>query len=467
MTLDEIYRTMKITNSRLNTLRLLTGDASVVTMPQSIGFQNTCFCNLRCPHCQTHGVDDIRTVHNTITMPEEMLRRVAAEVLPTAGDYLFTVSGEPLAAPHFTELLEEFLLYGAKLLIHTNATLFNQEVLSALIPASQRIYLSIDAASEFATGLLRKGTHYRKLLHNIRLLTRAVELLPEALRPDILFWCTVMGSNIRELPEIVKLASAMGVKKVHGHFVSIFYDHLKSEAIEHHKPLYNAYYEEARRVALDLGMELWLPPVFEGVIGDAGGSVGGEYMIIEEFPADYTETLRQPKVLESLVDVQAIQKSAEHIRDTIMKKMQRTKRDERGGRLMGAIRSLWTPTEKTGELKRLKAMETYLARLLKAHTPHLEHLIKDGNKTVRYCESLYQRCYLSPLGGVTPCCYIYDVMGNVNENTVETIWNNKVYQDLRDRFQSSNPPQECVNCHLLSYLPQEMLLQQLEDLSRR
>nr|MBP7322858.1 radical SAM protein [Deltaproteobacteria bacterium] len=425
---NEIIREMKTINSKLNALKLLTGDTSIVTMPQGIGFQNTCFCNLRCPHCLTHGIEENRRIHNAITMPEEMLRRVADEVLPTAEDYLFTVSGEPLAAPNFTQLLQDFLQYGAKLQIHTNATLFDEEVLSVLIPASERIHLSIDAATDFATEILRKGTRYRKLLHNVRLLTRALELLPSETKPDLLFFCTIMGSNIRELPAIVRLAASLGVKKVHGHFVVVFSDQFKNEAVENHKPLYNAYYEKSKQAADELGIELWLPLPFEGIAGDLNYHAEDNFMIIEEFPEDYEARLNRVDSEVGLLNSEVIESGAKNIRDAIASQLPKMGARTSGDRFMRALRDLWELVHVTDESTQLKQMKTYFQEQHKTHQPELQRT--DKTKTIKYCELLLQRCYLSPMGDVIPCCYMSQVMGNVNESTVRTIWNSAVYDDL-------------------------------------
>ncbi len=57
---DTGYMPAKRLNSKLNALKILVQDDSIETMPQWVGFSATTFCNLRCPHCQTHGTDETR-----------------------------------------------------------------------------------------------------------------------------------------------------------------------------------------------------------------------------------------------------------------------------------------------------------------------------------------------------------------------------------------------------------------------
>lgn len=456
---------MKAINCKLTALKLLTGDSTIMTMPHSVGFQSTCFCNLRCPHCQTHGTEEVRKAHNSIAMPEEMMRRVAAEVLPAATDYLFSVSGEPLAAGNFAGLVEEFLPYQAKLQIHTNATLFNKEKLSALIPAAMRIYLSMDAATEFTFEETRKGARYNRVLHNIGVLTRAVELLPVTLRPEIYFWCTILGSNIRELPTLVTLAHLFGVTKVHGHFVTVFFDHIRNEAVEYHRGLYNAYYAQAHAVAASYEIELWLPPPFEGIEPNPEAPLGGENMIIEQFPEDYYTTRELPQSRAELVDIARVEREAKEIKEDIVRRCG-------GSNAMSSLRGLlrrvpWSASGAKSEDDSVrftvKQMKAHLDAVCRKHDSHLKKIRENSGGSIQYCESLYKRIYLSPSGDVRPCCYVDHVLGNVNEDTVREIWNSEAYTNCRNNFLTGTLFKECLGCKESLALPREELLAEVDQ----
>jgi organic radical activating enzyme len=94
----------------------------------SAGFFKITYCGICAVRIARPMVlNKIGYLNNAITMPNELLGKVAHEVLPTADEYLLTVSGEPLASPNFAQFVQEFLPYGAKLELHTNGTLFTSE----------------------------------------------------------------------------------------------------------------------------------------------------------------------------------------------------------------------------------------------------------------------------------------------------------------------------------------------------
>jgi radical SAM protein with 4Fe4S-binding SPASM domain len=457
MKLSDMYIEMKAINRRLSLLKVLTQDTTILNMPYGVSFQNTLLCNLRCPHCQTHGVEEDRKYFNTIKMSDEMLRRVAHEVLPTADEYLFTVSGEPLASTNFTQLLQEFFPYGAKVELHTNGTLITPEILAVLIPAAKGIHVSIDGATKLMVEATRKGAKYKILMRNIKLLTKTVALLPDKLKPLIYFGCTILGSNIRELPEIVKLASLLEIPRIYGYFVVVYHEHLKNEDVKNYKPLYNYYHEKAVELANRLGVFLCLPLPFEGIQANPHGPMGGDKMIIENYPVDYLKTLTTLDNIDNiddLISTEAIDSQANKIRDIIIDRYHIPKQHIDLSNIFSLIRNYIT----------LKKMRIYHRKLIQKHNPLLEESIqRGGGEPIKYCESLYKRIYLSPTGEITPCCYIYNPLGNVSDDTVKTIWNGNKYNDFKKQFQSDNPLKECINCHNISYLSQATLYDEINS----
>jgi radical SAM protein with 4Fe4S-binding SPASM domain len=435
-----LYSKSKSVNRRFAILKAMIQDDSILTMPLSGSFQNSLLCNLRCPHCQTHGVERDRISNNAITMPNELLRKVAQEVLPTADEYLLTVSGEPLASPKFAQIVQEFLPYGAKLEVHTNGTLFTPEKLAVLIPASRGIHISIDGATQFMIEATRKGASYKKLLHNIRLLARTNDMLPDKTRTSITFGYTIMGSNIRELPEIVKLASILGVKKIYGYFVVVHHDHLGNEDVRNHKSLYNYYYEKAVKVASNLGVFISIPQPFEGVPASAICPIEFDKMIIDNFPTDYLEKLESFPDLVNFLDFEAIDLQAKKIKDVIISQPKLLRQNINFVNIYSLVINL---------IKK----EIYYRYILIKYRRYIEKIIqrRDG-QLIKYCESIFKRIYVSPTGDITPCCYIYRPLGNVYNSPVSDIWNGVAFNDFRRKFLSNEPEQECINCHNVSYL---------------
>ncbi|MGB7623406.1 MAG: radical SAM/SPASM domain-containing protein, partial [Terriglobia bacterium] len=433
----ERFYTLKDRNKDLSEIKMYLPDLPFHTMPQWMSFLTTFVCNLRCPHCETHGTPELHRFYNSkkLDMPYETLSRVAKQSLPWADEFCLTMSGEPLATPDLQRTLRELGQYGAKLDLTTNGTYFSKETLLQLIPMTSKIQISIDGATQLTCEAIRLGVKFKKLLGNIRLLTRTLELLPEAMRPPVCISFTIMGSNLRDLPELVRMASALGIQAVHGHFVIVNeLVHVRNEVVEKHKPIYNAYYQRAHALAEKMGVILIIPPPFPEIEGDAAAPVGGEGMIINHLSENYYETLLAP---ESWLDHAAIETEASEIASRLVSEIPAP-----AGALDGQDGAL-----PDGAFIRDKSFE-----FLEWCQDIYKEMLRHNGQKIKYCDMLHKRMYISPGGDVTPCCVFgTSVLGNVNDNTVEEIWNGEPYKEFRRRFRSSDPVDCCKNCIHVQY----------------
>jgi radical SAM protein with 4Fe4S-binding SPASM domain len=65
----------------------------------------------------------------------------------------------------------------------------------------------------------------------------------------------------------------------------------------------------------------------------------------------------------------------------------------------------------------------------------------------RACFYLYRSMFIYPGGGVTPCCFAHDDkwdFGNLYNNSVSEIWNNKTYKSARMLFSKSAPIEDRI-----------------------
>ncbi len=70
-----------------------------------------------------------------------------------------------------------------------------------------------------------------------------------------------------------------------------------------------------------------------------------------------------------------------------------------------------------------------------------------------FCYDPWESINIEPNGDVYPCSVSSEVMGNINTQSVEDIWNGAKYQDFRSRVNVTGPGQNpdcrsCINCHL-------------------
>jgi radical SAM protein with 4Fe4S-binding SPASM domain len=69
----------------------------------------------------------------------------------------------------------------------------------------------------------------------------------------------------------------------------------------------------------------------------------------------------------------------------------------------------------------------------------------------RFCSMATYHLKIAPNGDVFPCCRAPEelTMGNVNEQTVEEIWNGERYRRFRRQMFSGDYPASCANCDVL------------------
>lgn len=440
---SDLFLPMKELNAKMAALQYLVQDFSFETMPQWVSFATTLFCNLRCPHCQTHGTEEVHRISNTKRWPDETLRRLARESLPYAYEFCLTLNGEPLATPYLKERLDELGQYGAKLHVTTNGTLFSKEMLVKLLPFVGTISISIDGATELTCEAIRLGVKFKKLLNNIRLLMRACELLSEKISPDIRLAFTIMTSNVRDMPEIVRLAHVLKIPAVDFYDLVVFYPHLRDEDVKLHKPLYNAYYYRAQEEAKRLNIRVYMPDPFPRVEADANALVGGPDLIVKQLPEDYYETLPSP---ESFLDHHGIEVKAAEIAASIEQHALNV------NTVAGNILNEEMVSQKSDLFK----------ALLERHKSELKELSGRGDEKINYCGNLFDRTFVNSEGDVAPCCIPgRPVLGNINKNTMKEIYNGYLYSDFKREFFSSNVPDCCKGCRYLVPKPRQELLDQI------
>lgn len=429
---------LKELNERAATLQLLIQDYDIRTMPQWVGFTTTNVCNLKCPHCQTHGTEETRNIYNHQTWSGKTLTRLAKESLPYAYEFSLTLNGEPLCTPKIKEKLDELAKYGAKLHLTTNGTNFSKEILVAVLPLARSISISIDGATELACEAIRLGANLKKLSNNIRLLTRACELLPE-INPDIRLAFTVMASNIRDMPELVRLAHVLEVPAIDFYSLIVLFPHVRDEDIKLHKPLYNYYAVKTQKEAKCLSITVNMPDIFPGINASSDDSTMGTDMIVQQLPNNYYATRPSP---ESFLNHHDIEVKTAEIAAAIKKRALN----------INASMEITNNVENDFHLK----LDLYNT-LLDKHKGKIEDF--SAIPEINYCESLFRRMFISHSGDASPCCYPNrPVLGNINKYTIEEIWNGTIYNNFRQEFYSSNLPDCCKDCPSLTKMPRQKFL---------
>lgn len=62
------------------------------------------------------------------------------------------------------------------------------------------------------------------------------------------------------------------------------------------------------------------------------------------------------------------------------------------------------------------------------------------------CYRPWEEVYIQCDGTLRACCFNDDLMGDLNKESFENIWNNRKFQEFRKRINSNKPPETCKNC---------------------
>jgi len=171
-------------------------------------------CNLRCSMCPMRLSDkDPDRIWKNID--PDLFSRIAEDLFPSAEVVGLSCGAEPLINPDFRHYLE--ILYKADVPVRevvTNGTLLTDEHIEMFLDSPPTtIFVSIDGADPHTHAQIRGGAD---LEHITTMLKKLVESRDRRKKkfPMVSFSVTLQKSNIAELPEIIRLASEIGIESV-------------------------------------------------------------------------------------------------------------------------------------------------------------------------------------------------------------------------------------------------------------
>lgn len=175
--------------------------------PVTAQIEPTSECNLRCRMCIREKVgvpigrmsfDDFKKILNKL-------------------DSLFKVGisgqGELFLHPQIFDMIDYANKRGIVVNITSNGTLLNDEIIQKICNSDiGEIGISVDSTKKEKYEKIRKGADFDKLVKNIKKLTSELE---KKKRDTIVVMAPIIfKNNIDELPEFVKLAKKLGIKKI-------------------------------------------------------------------------------------------------------------------------------------------------------------------------------------------------------------------------------------------------------------
>lgn len=183
--------------SRTVSVFLKTG---LLPLPDKAILEPTLRCNLRCSMCYQER--SAFTKLSELSVPQLLAFFEQAPFLKT----ISLIGGEIFIRQDILTLIRQ-LNEHHDLVLSTNGTLLNSEVLTALKICSRifTICLSLDGPQEFHDRIRHVHGSYAKTVHAIKKLT---SVLPVTVN------CVILAENLEVLPEFVESCARMGVGKI-------------------------------------------------------------------------------------------------------------------------------------------------------------------------------------------------------------------------------------------------------------
>jgi radical SAM protein with 4Fe4S-binding SPASM domain len=229
-------------------------------------------CNLRCQMCAIQFRPDGPPSGPPAFMDFGVFTRLLDQ-FPGLEELQLQGLGEPMMHPRFFDMIEYAVGRGIRVSTNTNATFLNAHRAERCVTSGLgEIHISLDGASAETYERIRVRAHFDRVIANVEGLVAARRRLDSS-TPHIRMVVVAMRENLREFPDLVRLAHRLGID-------TVFVQHLCHDFGESSLPAYyrpmrdfvdaetltrldpqqvSRYFDEARRVAAELGIDLRLP----------------------------------------------------------------------------------------------------------------------------------------------------------------------------------------------------------------
>ena len=244
----------------------------MVPLPTFVQIEPVGQCNLRCQMCPIQYREDGPPHGPPAFMEFDTFLRLLDQ-FPELQELQLQGLGEPMMHPRFFDMVAHAVERGIRVSTNTNLTLLNERRAHLCVTSGlSELHASIDGATAETYERIRVRSHFDTILSNLRRLVEA-RCKASSATPRIRMIVVIMRQNLHELADLVRLAHGLSIDSV---FVQhLCHDFQESSLPPQYRPMrefvsaqtlteedperIERYFEDAQRIASDLGVDLRLP----------------------------------------------------------------------------------------------------------------------------------------------------------------------------------------------------------------
>ena len=217
---SELYNTQPHGDQSLVALPSQNNDQlQVNAIPTNLIFDFDYTCNFKCPSCRTELINNnkrhvIRNINNNIV---DKIRTLVIDQIENQPISIRWCGGEPFISEPYLTLLDYIATTGKtniQHIIQTNGSYLKskQYLLEKLLPVTQELRISFDAATESTYKQIRVNGQWDLLLDNVRWVKQFINKNNFSTRLSADF--VVQLDNFKEIPLFVELCDQLGIEHI-------------------------------------------------------------------------------------------------------------------------------------------------------------------------------------------------------------------------------------------------------------
>jgi len=249
----DLRQTRELTDSRkenaiLNEAEATKQKTTLESFPRRFVFELTNACNLNCIMCGRNAATFKPTRFDVSWL--EIFKPIVNKV----EEVTLMGWGEPTIHPEFVNFLKWSYKHGLRKYFCTNGMRLESLTNDIFDTETDIIAVSLDGANAETNNRIRRGSDFTKVLKGIELIISRRKKWPY-----MNFVFTAMKSNISQLPDIVTLASNIGLDEVKVVYLTAFSKNLEHEILYGHERLVEDSFQESKKLSDTYNIALKLP----------------------------------------------------------------------------------------------------------------------------------------------------------------------------------------------------------------